>query len=81
MVLNKKHAKEECHGYFNVEGTSISYNLLNDKVMEFAKEENYFGIEGFDEVLKVVEWDREHDPRGSNEYEPFDYRTLNDCSE
>lgn len=55
--------------------------MLNDKVMEFAKEENYFGIEGFDEVLKVVEWDRVHDPRGSNEYEPFDYRTLNDCSE
>lgn len=81
VSLNKKHAKEECHGYFNVEGTSISYNLLNDKVMEFAKEENYFGIEGFDEVLKVVEWDRVHDPRGSNEYEPFDYRTLNDCSE
>lgn len=76
ISLNKKHALKDKNGYFNMESTSLSYRLLNDKILAFAKKENYFNIESFDEVLKVIEWDKKHDPQGSNDYHPFDYTTL-----
>lgn len=76
VTLNKKHSHENKNGYFNMESTSISYRLFNDELLDVAKKENYFNIKSFDEVLKVIEWDKEHDPQGSNDYSPFDYTTL-----
>lgn len=76
ISLNKKHAHEEKNGIFNIESSSVSYRLLNDDILELAKKENYFDISDFDEVLKVIEWDKEHDPQGSNDYHPFDYTEL-----
>lgn len=76
VTLNKKHSHENKNGYFNIESTSLSYRLFNDELLDVAKKENYFNIKSFDEVLKVIEWDKEHDPQGSNDYSPFDYTTL-----
>ena len=78
VSLNKKHSLENKNGYFNMESTSISYRLFNDELLDVAKKENYFNIKSFDEVLKVIEWDKEHDPQGSNDYYPFDYTTLHE---
>jgi hypothetical protein len=51
--------------------------VLSDEVLEVAKKNNYYGIPNFDEVLKVIAWDREHDPQGSKFNDsPFDYATL-----
>ena len=76
VYLNKKHSHENKNGYFNIESSSLTYRLFNDELLNVAKKENYFNIESFDEVLKVIEWDKEHDPQGSNDYYPFDYTTL-----
>ena len=54
--------------------------MFDEELLEFAKKENFFDIESFDEVLKVIEWDKgtHHDsddiyPGGCI---PFDYTTL-----
>ncbi len=75
--LNKKHSHEDKNGYFNMESVSTSHVLLREEELEEAKKHNYFGIENFDEVLKLLQWDEIHDPQGDNtKYEPFDYSTL-----
>lgn len=67
----------EWHGWFNQECASLSYSVLSDEVLEVAQKNNYYGIPNFDEVLKVIAWDREHDPQGSKFNDsPFDYATL-----
>lgn len=77
VSLNKKHCRSRRHGWFNQECASLSYSVLSDEVLEVAKKNNYYGIPNFDEVLKVIAWDREHDPEGSGFNEsPFDYATL-----
>lgn len=80
VELNKKHAAEEKHGYFNFVCQSRVSSLLDDELLEFAKKENYFNIESFDEVLKVIEWDKEshYDPNETypDGCVPFDYTTL-----
>lgn len=76
ISLNKKHSLEEKNGIFNIESSSQSYKLLTEEILELAKKENYFNISDFDDVLKVIEWDKEHDPQGSNDHHPFDYTTL-----
>ena len=77
VSLNKKHCRSRRHGWFNQECASLSYSVLSDEVLEVAKKNNYYGIPNFDEVLKVIAWDREHDPQGSKFNEsPFDYATL-----
>ena len=77
VSLNKKHCRSRRHGWFNQECASLSYSVLSDEVLEVAKKNNYYGIPNFDEVLKVIAWDREHDPQGSKFNDsPFDYATL-----
>ncbi len=80
VELNKKHATEEKHGYFNFVCQSRASSLLDDELLEFAKKENYFNIESFDEVLKVIEWDKESHYDPNETYPggciPFDYTTL-----
>lgn len=77
VSLNKKHCRSRRHGWFNQECASLSYSVLSDEVLEVAKKNNYYGIPNFDEVLKVIAWDREHDPEGSKFNDsPFDYATL-----
>lgn len=77
VSLNKKHCKTKRNGWFNIDCASISYRLLSDEVLKIAKQHNYFGIPNFDEVLTVIEWDKEHDPHGSKINDsPFDYTTL-----
>ena len=80
ISLNKKYASKEKHGYFNFVCQSRAYSLFDEELLEFAKKENFFDIESFDEVLKVIEWDKgtHHDsddiyPGGCI---PFDYTTL-----
>lgn len=72
VSLNKKHCKTKKNGWFNVDCASISYRLLSDEVLKIAKQHNYYDIPNFDEVLKVIEWDNEHDL----DKKPFDYTTL-----
>lgn len=77
VSLNKKHCRSRRHGWFNQECASLAYRVLSDEVLEVAKKNNYYGIPNFDEVLKVIAWDREHDPEGSGFNDsPFDYATL-----
>lgn len=74
--LNKQFCRYNRNGYFNIEGCSTSYYLFEKEIMDEAKKNNYFGLEGFGDVLRVLNWDAKHDPQGSNEYVPFDYTTL-----
>lgn len=80
VALNKKHADKEKNGYFNFVCQSRASSLLDDELLAFAKKENYFGIESFDEVLKVIEWDKESHYDPNETYPggciPFDYTTL-----
>jgi hypothetical protein len=77
VSLNKKHSKDEKYGWFNMEHTSRSYAMLSDTLLEIAKKNNYYDIPNFDEVLKVIEWDNEHDVEGEHpDKVPFDYTTL-----
>lgn len=80
IELNKKHANVETHGYFNFVCQSRASSLLDDELLQLAKKENYFNIESFDEVLRVIKWDNESHDDSDSDYPagclPFDYTTL-----
>ena len=80
VSLNKKHANKEKHGYFNFVCQSRASSLFDKELLELAKKEHYFNIDSFDEVLKVIEWDKGDHHNSENTYPggciPFDYSTL-----
>lgn len=80
VSLNKKHANKEKHGYFNFVCQSRASSLFDKELLELAKKEHYFNIDSFDEVLKVIEWDKGDHHNFENTYPggciPFDYSTL-----
>lgn len=80
VKLNKKHANVETYGYFNFVCQSRASSLLDDELLQLAKKENYFNIESFDEVLRVLKWDNVSHDDPDSDYPagclPFDYTTL-----
>lgn len=76
VSLNKKHCKHNNFGWFNdSDALSITFQCLNDSLLEVAKQHNYYNIPNFDEVLKVYKWDSENAYRDKSGI-PFDYTTL-----
>lgn len=77
VSLNKKHCKERKNGWSETEYSSWAYMMLSDTLLKEAERNNYYNIPNFDEVLKVIEWDKEHDIEGKYpDKVPFDYTTL-----
>ena len=76
VSLNKKHCKTNNYGWFNNgDALSMTFQLLNDTLLNIAKQQNYYNIPNFDEVLEVYNWDANHSYKDKSGI-LFDYTTL-----